>query len=916
VGASGVDLGLPGRDRELGEIAERLAGAGERGCTLVIRGEAGIGKSSLLEAARKMAHDLGMPVFETTGAQSESNLPFAGLHRLLRPCLTELDHLPEPQRTSVQAAFGLTDAAVPDTFLIALAALDLLSELASTRPLLLLVEDAQWLDEATRDVLAFVGRRLELEPIVMLFAVRDGAAEHVDPLGLPELRLAGLEEAVAATLLDANAPDLAVELRRRVLEEAAGNPLALAELPRAMGTDPALSPETPLPLTERLEQAFAARTTDLSTPTQALLLVAALDDHGGLRELVDGASILHGGDVSDSALTEAVDAEVIRLATERVQFRHPLIRSAIYQQASPRARRAAHAALATVYADDPDRRAWHRAASLSAPDEGVAAELEAAAERASTRGASAVAASGLIRAAQLSTDVRRRGHLLIRAGELQLALGRRDLSVRFFKEAQQLELESHERTRLAFLLETLDQNVWSGATTASLFIEIAGRLLEAGDAGGALEALLTVSLRCWWGNPDQATRDLVTTTAERLPVPGDSPPLLATLALADPLRCGAAVIERIAATAPATGSDPSASFLLGSSAMAVWAFDLADGFLATSVDGFRTGRQLGVLVQALSCQAWTAALLSNTSLAGPAAADCERLGEETGQPLWAMTGSLAGAVVAAERGETSTALELAADAERVILPLRANPMLSLVQFVRGRASLVDASFTDACDHLRRVFDPDDVAYHPYVAAWVFADFVDAATHGGGSIDEARSRLAEVESMAAVTGASFLRAQVSYGRALLGPEEEAEPLFRSALATELAGWPGLRARMLLSYGSWLRRQRRVAESRSPLRGAVEAFCALGCVKLAERAEQELRASGETPRRRTSDQRDQLTPQELQIAQMAADGLTNREIGQKLFLSHRTVGSHLYRIFPKVGVTARSQLRDVLHELTSA
>jgi DNA-binding CsgD family transcriptional regulator len=490
------------------------------------------------------------------------------------------------------------------------------------------------------------------------------------------------------------------------------------------------------------------------------------------------------------------------------------------------------------------------------------------------------------------------------------------LSTRLLREAQLLELDRHESTKLSFLLETVEQSAWSGATAAPAFVEIAEQLSDGGDAAGALEALLLVSLRCWWGNPDQETRDLVVAAAERLPIEADNPALIATLAMTDPVYRGSVAIERIVAHTPAVVSDPTVSFLLGTAATATWAHDLSIGLLASAVDGFRAQGRLGLLVQALVSEAWAGVMLANAALAAPAAEEAERLGVETGQPLWATAATLARAIIAADHGDTAVSAELAAEAEQVLLPMRANPMLSLVEFARGRAALVDGRFADAYDHLRRIFDPADIAYHPFVRGWVLADLVDAATHGGGSIDEALAFLAELEVIAAVTDAPLLRAQVSYGTVLLALEDEAEPLFQTALATDVAQWPGLRARMLLAYGIWLRRRRRVAESRSPLRGAAEAFGALGIVVLAERAQQELRASGETPRRRGVDPRDQLTPQELQIARMAADGLTNREIGQKLYLSHRTVGSHLYRIFPKLGVTARGQLRDAIDEFVPA
>ena len=704
-----LDPALPGRDRELELIEDLLDRVGSSGGALVVRGEAGVGKTALLNAAVRRASARGMPVLTTTGVQSEANLPFAGLHQLLRPGLSALDRLPGPQRAAIEAAFGMTDTAAPDFFLIALAALDLLADLAVASPLLLVIEDAHWLDAATCDVLAFVARRVEFEPVVLLFAVRSGIDARIDPTGLPVLSLEGLEESVAAALLDANAPSLSPELRRRVLAEAAGNPLALAELPHAVANDLMLSPAAPLPITERLEQAFAARTSDLPSVTQTLLLVAALDDGGGLREVLGASSLLEGRTVRAGELVGAATAQLVTLEDDGIRFRHPLIRSAIYQQAPVLDRQAAHAALARIYVDDRDRSVWHRAASLNAPDDEVGVELEDAAARALRRGAAAVAAAALARAAQLTADVQRRGHLLIRAGEIEFERGHSDLSTRLLREAQLLELDRHESTKLSFLLETVEQSAWSGATAAPAFVEIAEQLSDGGDAAGALEALLLVSLRCWWGNPDQETRDLVVAAAERLPIQADNPALIATLAMTDPVYRGSVAIERIVAHTPAAVSDPTVSFLLGTAATAAWAHDLSIGLLASAVDGFRAQGRLGLLVQALVSEAWAGVMLANAALAAPAAEEAERLGVETGQPLWATAATLARAIIAADHGDTAVSAELAAEAEQVLLPMRANPMLSLVEFARGRAALVDGRFADAYDHLRRIFDPADIA---------------------------------------------------------------------------------------------------------------------------------------------------------------------------------------------------------------
>ncbi|MFL5953810.1 MAG: AAA family ATPase, partial [Gaiellaceae bacterium] len=509
---------LRGRSRELDAIEDLVEHVGERGGALVLVGEAGIGKSALLDAARDLAATRGVRTLSTIGVESEAHLPFAGLHRLLAPTLEQLDRLPAPQRAAVQAAFGLSDDAASDFFRIALGALELLSDAAVSSPLLLVVEDAQWLDPATFDVLTFIARRIQMEPIALLFAVRSGVDERMEPADLPTLVVAGLDELDAAAVLDCNAPSLSPDLRRRVLDESAGNPLALAELPNAITEDFVPSPTAPLPLTARLEKAFAVRSAELPLETQQLVLVAALDDGGGVREVLRAMSLLVDHDVTFAELSSAEVGRLVALDPTGLRFRHPLVRSAIYQQASSAERRAAHAALAIAYADDPDRSVWHRAAAAEAPDDEVSVRLEEAAQRALRRGAPGVAAWGLTRAADLVADSSKRGDLLIRAGELHFMFGGAEVTTRLLREAQLLDLDPLERMRIAFILEIGDRQRWSGAESVPGFVQIAQQSADAGDVGGALHALTTVSLRCWWSNPDQETRDRVVSAAESLSV--------------------------------------------------------------------------------------------------------------------------------------------------------------------------------------------------------------------------------------------------------------------------------------------------------------------------------------------------------------------------------------------------------------
>ena len=902
---------LFGRERELALIGDLLEHIGARGRSLLVRGEAGIGKSALLGEARRRAEKLGVLVLSTSGVPFETQMPFAGLHRLLRPLSHEVGALPTRLREALSVALGGSDGPAPDIFLVALAALNVLADRAGMAPLLVVVEDAHWLDNASLTVLAFVARRVELEPIVVLFAARDGPAGQVDDAGLAELRLEALDDASATALLAEHAPELTPDLRQRVLVEAGGNPLALVELPRALGPEHlgVLPATAPLPITERLERAFAGRVSELPPATRSFLLVAALDEGADLRELLAATSLVANRPITVEDIAPAEAAGLASVNGQALRFRHPLIRAAIYQAAAASVRQTAHRALAEIHAGDPDRSVWHRAAALTGSHEQVAADLEAAAERALRRGAPAAAAAALERAAQLSDPASSRGRLLVRAAEIEFELGRTELALRRLAEAKPLPLGQGERTRLTLWLEAFNEDSWSGATRVAAFAEIANRMTSADGPALVLKSLMTVAVGCWWGNPTQETRDLVVAAAERLQVTEDDPTLLAVLACADPVKRGEVVIDRISRMTPHATGDPAALHLVGWAATAVWAFDLSWGFLTSAVEGLRAQGRLGLLAQALVSQSWAAIHLAKETVAVSAADEAARLARETGQLRWALAADLAKATVAGERGDFQTADALANHAESELLPIGAQAMLSLVQFARGRSAVAHQRYLDGLEYLKRVLDPSDVAYHPFVGAWALPDLIEAAAHAGRPHD-ARLYLDALESLAAQTSAPYLRATVGYVRPLLASDDRAEALYQAALVGDLSNWPCFRGRLLLEYGRWLRRQRRVAESRAPLRAARESFDALAFDGLAEVARRELRASGETSIRRTPDARDQLTPQELQIAQLAASGLSNREIGQKLYLSHRTVGSHLYRIFPKLGISSRSELGSVL------
>ncbi|MFF0050744.1 ATP-binding protein [Streptomyces sp. NPDC005498] len=905
---------LYGRDTELRELTDLITRAfGGAGGSLLLRGEAGIGKTTLLDAARKDALARGGRALSALGVQAEASVPFAGLHKLLNPLF--LDHassLVSRQRKALSAAFGVTDGVAPEIFAVALASLELVSNLAEESPVVLVIDDAQWIDGPSSEVLAFIARRLESERAVMLLAVREGHDTVLDYAGLPELQLAQLDDHAASALLDAHAPELDRSVRDRLLVEAAGNPLALIELPAAVSEDEGFShTHLPwLPTTRRLERSFLNRCSALPDLTQTVLLIAAADDEGDVAEILKAAEALVGSVVSPDALEPALAAGLIELRGHDIRFRHPLVRSAVYYAAVPSKRFAAHAALAKAMAPHQERRAWHRAAASTGPDDEVALDLEMAASAAIRRGAPRAAAWALRQAALLSEPNTHRGRLLLRSAEINFELGDATVARRHLAEVEATELGRTERLRLTLWTEALNEESWFSAARVRSFADVADQLADSEKDGAALalKALWPLSIGCWYGNPTQETRGLVVKTARRLQRSGTEPMVLSIAACADPVTEAAWVIDKTARLVPGSVEDPGELHALGASLTAVWAYDLAWPYLCAAVDGLRQQGRLGLLGEALASQAWAAILLGKHRLARSAADESRRLSRDTGRPRWAFVADLAIATLASDRGENDLARELIRATEAELLSVGAQSILSYAQFARGRYAMVNKQYNDAYEQLARVVDPSDVTYHPFVGYWGIADLIEAAARTGRD-EEAWHHFTELTRLAETTTAPYLQAMAMYAHPLIAPDSVAESLFQKALDTRLSNWPFHRARLLLAYGQWLRRHRRLVDARRPLRAAMESFDALGIKAFGESARTELRAAGavtERPAAQSLHSLDRLTPQELQIAKLAATGMTNREIGTRLFISHRTVGQHLRRIFPKLGITSRGQL----------
>ena len=908
--ATARDEGAPllGRLPELTLLTSLLDEVKTRGQALVFRGEPGIGKSRLLSEAARAARERGMLVLSAAGVQSEANLPFAGLHQLLRPVRERAVELPAIQRAALDAAFGVTNDVAPEPYRIAMAALDLVSEVATDGPLLLVVDDAQWLDRPTAEVLAFVARRIESDPVLVLVAARDGYATRLTDVGLPEHRLTGLDEATASALVDAAAPDLPLARRTGVLREAAGNPLALLELPAAGGDQ---SPSGGLPLTERLERAFAGRVSDLPDATRLVLLVCALSDDDAVGEVLQAASGVAGTQLDLETLEPAVDAALVHVDVSSIRFRHPLIRSAIAQSAGVQQRRRVHAALAVVLEADPDRRVWHRAALVSGMDEALARELEAAGLRARRRGAIDIALTALRRAVQLSDPSHRAGRMLATA-ELAYDGGRPDIAIAMLRVIERLDqLEGPDRARARFIAELVDARALAERSRVADLIATAEEVGAAGDRELYHNLLWIVAARTWWASPGPDIRQLVVDAADRAGAPSAADARLVSIhAYADPYVNASQIVDclREAADGPATGAV--AAGYLASAGMVIGAFHDSLAFCTSAIDCARDEGRLGALPRLLATQAILAVRVPDWDVAIPAAEEARRLATELGQPIWLATAETAVAMIGALRGDASATERATARAEEIALPLGATHLVALAQSGPTLSALARGDHVEALRFAERAFDQRDPAHHLHFACMAIGDLAEAAVRAERS-QAARERLAQVEALVGESPAEWLAISVRHARVLLADgDREAAASFDEALGADLDRWPFWRGRLLLAHGRWLRRRRRMMESRAPLREARALFDAIGATSWGDQARSELRASGERSRRHVPEARDDLTAQELQIAQLAAEGLSNREIGQRLFLSHRTVSTHLYRVFPKLGITSRAELSAAL------
>ncbi|WP_371596725.1 AAA family ATPase [Streptomyces sp. NBC_00564] len=874
---------LVGREREIAVLARLLERTPLSGAVLLMLGDPGIGKSSLLNEAESRGRARGFRILRLVGVECEAAFPFEGLHQLVGPVLDQVSLLPRHEREALLAAFGLVEGAPPEPFLIDLAVVDLLAAVAADQPVLVLADDVQWLDTQSHEALTFVARRVT-GPVVIIAAMRRG---HTGPFlhaGFPELTVGGVDDDAAARILSAHAPGLSPAEQRRIRREARGNPLALRELPITMAALPSggLRPPT---LSDRLERTFAGRGAVMPPATRDALLVAAVDPAGDLAEVIAGTSEMRGDPVTPEVFDPARAVGLVTLEEGRVAFLHPLMRSGILQAESLARHQSAHRALAQTL-DDVYRRTWHRAQSIVGPDDRIADALEANAAQALSRGAVIAAINDLERSAELTSWSALRGHRLLVAAGHAFGMGRDDIVDELLRSAARTDLTDLDRARTEWLGEMFDHGSPGDAGRVHELCDIALRSAPA-DPDLALDMLLVAGFRCYMADTGPAARARVVACADRMPGTAGDPRHLATLALAEPLLRARQVIEALTRTPP--GDDGEALRVMSMAAYTVGHLALATELLDRSEEILRQQGRLGLLSQVLTMQALTHVLRGDLVRAADAAEEGKRLAAETGQPLWEAGTLVCDALLKALVGDTREALRRATEAELREARGR-NAMLSLLQLARGLAALEAGRNRDAYRILRAVFDLADPSFHRAERFISLMFLADAAVRAGHR-EDARGLLAELELIARETPSPMHHINLSYARAVLAADEDAEDFYLAALRQDLSNWPYARAKVELAYGSWLRRRNRIRQAQSMLTSAQSAFDRIGALPCGDEARLELRATG-APIAWPESSAERLR----QITELSALRLPDEEIAERLGLRPAVVAMYRGRAEP--------------------
>ncbi|HET7432045.1 MAG TPA: AAA family ATPase [Nocardioides sp.] len=921
-------MGVHGREREQAAIGDLLAQArAGRGGSLVLTAEAGAGKTALLAQAAAAARDAGdLTVVTTSGIESEAPLAFAALQRLLAPLSGSLDRIPAPQSQALRVVFGMEAGDAGDRFLIFLGVLSLLADAGERQPVLVVVDDAQWLDEASAAALQFVARRIALEPVALLWAARENEARPFDTTDLPTLRLPGLGLAgAAAVLAEQTGAEVSPEVAALLVANTGGNPLALRELPSVLtpgqlaGTEP-LPPR--LPVTERIERVFLDRARRLTPDAQTLLLVASADDSTRLATVLRAAEAL-GTD--PGALGELERSGLVAVAGDRLSLRHPLVRSAVYDAAPSTDRRRVHAALADVLTrqEDADRRAWHRSSSVVEPDASVVAELVAAAERAGRRGGHEAASAAWERAAELDTDPDQRARHLFAASAAAWASAHpdraRDLIEKAITEARDPLLLADARR----LRGRVEWNTGSVKLANRMLLEAAVDVAEHDPARARELAAEAVAIAPWGG----ASGSGIDGTTVVPPPAADAPARERTYdellrgcasvaagdyaAAAGPFRRAFALHEELTEDFELLPNLSICAFHIGE-------LDRSEVYMQRVLTRARNDGAAVMVLYTLTRLALIDLAAGRWTDAVGDATEAVTLGEVTGHHVLADTPAAVLLLLAAHRGDdeafTGLIPRLDEGTSRSASGVLDVVLRDLVHWAHGvHLALTDASRPASAFHRFAQMS------HDVQKRMAGIDRIEAAVRADQS-EAARLWAEDLAVFAAATGLAWPAAVAEHGHALLAAPEEpdaADDHFQRALELHEAdagsggpGWPGRqfnRARTRLAYGEFLRRSRRRVDARAQLRAALDTFEELKARPWAERAATELRASGETVRRRDETAGEVvLTPQERQVAQLVRKGMSNKDVAAQLFVSPRTVDFHLRNVFTKTGVSSRGEL----------
>ena len=883
---------------------------GGHSAVLVLRGEAGGGKTALLDYTAQSAAELRL--LRASGAESEMGLTFAGLHQLCAPILDQLECLPGPQRDALASVFGLTAGPAPDRFLVGLGLLSLLSQAARDCPLTCLIDDAQWLDQESAQALAFAARRLPPAPLLLVFAAREPNAELCE---LPGLAVTGLGDRDARDLLRSSLRSpLDERVADRIVAETRGNPLALLDLPRG-GPPAELAggfgvPTLPL-IPDQRQQTFLRRVADLPEPTRLLLTLAAADPTGDPVLVHRAAERLGLG----SAAAEHAEATGFLTIDGHVVFRHPLARSAAYRAASPGDRRQVHAALAEVTDSrtDPDRRAWHLGQARWGPDEQVAAQLERAAGRAQTRGGLPAAGAFLERSVMLTADPARRADRALAAALATMRAGSFDKALKLLAATEAGPLDDFASARLDLLREQVMFASGLGTDAAALLLKAAKRL-ESLNLDLAREAYLSAWMAALSAGRFAGGGDLleVSHAVRALPRPAHRPGPLALVldGLALLVTDGAAAArpalrQAASAVANADGSVDE-ELRLGWIAQAACVprdDDHWPALLRRQVQFARDAGALDQLPAGLSALAVAAVWSGDFAGAAALSAEADEIRAATGRRTAPVTAML----LAALRGDPEVAAALI---EATITEATADGRGIAVTYAHWAAAILGNGLGRYDDALAAAGQATQDTPGLAVSVWALPELIEAAARSGES-ELAAAALRRLSETTQAGGNDFDRGIEARSRALLSAGERAEELYREAV--DRLGRTQLRpelARAHLLYGEWLRRENRRVDAREQLRRAYQLLTALGMTAFAERARRELLVTGESVRKRSVETLCELTSQEAQIARLARDGLSNPEISSQLFISPRTVEWHLHKVFAKLGISSRRQLRGPL------